>query len=102
MRVSNEPCVPIQKKSRCELAHIRDFFWMGTYGECRDSERTSCVREPVGMAHCVGFLSNTRCELAHIRDFFWMGTYGEYRDRLIAQVSFLLNSAPIFHHRISC
>ena len=90
MRVSNEPCVPIQKKSRCELAHIRDFFWMGTYGECRDinisfgAVRTSCVREPVGMAHCVGFLSKTTSELAHIRDFFWTGTYGECRDRLIA------------------
>ena len=58
LRVSNELCVPIQKKSRCELAHIRDFFWMGTYGECRD--------------------------------------------RLIAQVSFLLNSALTFDHRISC
>ena len=85
MRVSNEPCVPVPKKSRCELAHIRDFFGTGTYGECRDinisfgAVRTSYVREPVGMAHCVSF-----CQL------------NPY------MASFLLNSAPIFNHRISC
>ena len=26
---------------------------LDAYGECRDSERTLCVREPVGMANCV-------------------------------------------------
>ena len=34
---SNEPCVDDHKKARWELAHIRAFLWLATYGECRDS-----------------------------------------------------------------
>ena len=34
---SNEPCVDDHKKARWELAHIRAFLWLATYGERRDS-----------------------------------------------------------------
>ena len=36
---SNEPCVDDHKKARWELAHIRDFLWSDTYGECRDNRK---------------------------------------------------------------
>ena len=38
---------------RCELARKRIKDFSDTYGECRDSEQTPCVCEPVGMANCV-------------------------------------------------
>ena len=34
---------------------------LDAYGECRDSERTLCVREPVGMANCVDSHAQTGC-----------------------------------------
>ena len=53
MRVSNEPCTDRSSNARRELAHERAFDGLAVYGECRDSEQTLCVCEPVGMAHCV-------------------------------------------------
>ena len=38
---------------RSMLARKQIEVYMDAYGECRDSERTSRVREPVGMANCV-------------------------------------------------
>ncbi len=34
------------------LACRQNDVFADVYGECRDSERTPCVREPVGMANC--------------------------------------------------
>ena len=53
LRVSNEPCVDEKYCRRCELARKRIKDFSDTYGECRDSEQTPCVCEPVGMDHCV-------------------------------------------------
>ena len=53
MRVSNEPCTDRSSNARRELAHERAFDGLAVYGECRDSEQTLCVCEPVGLAHCV-------------------------------------------------
>ena len=68
MRVSNEPCTDRSSNARRELAHERAFDGLAVYGECRDSERTLHVREPVGMAHCkkscTDRSSNARRELA--------------------------------------
>ena len=53
MRVSNEPCTDRPSNARRELAHERAVDGLAVYGECRDSEQTPCVCEPVGMANCV-------------------------------------------------
>ena len=37
LRVSNEPCVDRMAGGCRELAHIRAFLWLATYGERRDS-----------------------------------------------------------------
>ena len=47
---SNEPCVCIPAASQRELALGGPAAGMQTYGECRDSEGTRSVHEPVGMA----------------------------------------------------
>ena len=58
--------------------------WMNgrldAYGECRDSERTLCVREPVGMANCVGSALFICCVLARKQIEVYMDAYGECRD----------------------
>ena len=48
MRVSNEPCTDRPSNARRELAHERAVDGLAVYGECRDSEQTPCVCEPVG------------------------------------------------------
>ena len=53
MRVSNEPCTDRPSNARRELAHERAVDGLAVYGECRDSEQTPCVCEPVGKANCV-------------------------------------------------
>ena len=74
------------------LACRQNDVFADVYGECRDSERTPCVREPVGMANC-GMAEaepctdenvDDRCELAHKRLETFSDVYGECRDRLIA------------------
>ena len=47
-----EPCTDENVDDRCELAHKRLETFSDVYGECRDSERTPRVRDPVGMANC--------------------------------------------------
>ena len=53
MRVSNEPCTDKATERRVELARKRRSVDLDVYGECRDSEQTPCVCEPVGKANCV-------------------------------------------------
>ena len=70
---------------RCELARKRIKDFSDTYGECRDSEQTPCVCEPVGMANCVPTESTDkatvrRVELARKRRFVDLDVYGECRD----------------------
>ncbi|SDL89766.1 hypothetical protein SAMN04487833_13718 [Sarcina sp. DSM 11001] len=59
LRVSNEPCVDEKYCRRCELARKRIKDFSDIYGECRDSEQTPCVCEPVVMANCVPTESTT-------------------------------------------
>ncbi len=59
LRVSNEPCVDEKYCRRCELARKRIKDYSDIYGECRDSEQTPCVCEPVVMANCVPTESTT-------------------------------------------
>jgi hypothetical protein len=49
----SKPCTDKSKHGRAELARKRQGFDLDVYGECRDSEQTPCVCEPVGMDHCV-------------------------------------------------
>ena len=85
MRVSNEPCTDRPSNARRELAHERAVDGLAVYGECRDSEQTPCVCEPVGMANCVPTESTDkatvrRVELARKRRFVDLAVYGECRD----------------------
>jgi hypothetical protein len=85
LRDSNEPCTDKSKHGRAELARKRQGFDLDVYGECRDSEQTPCVCEPVGMANCVPTESTDkatvrRVELARKRRFVDLDVYGECRD----------------------
>ena len=42
------------------LAHKRMDTFLDVYGECRDSEQTRSVCEPVGMANCVSLHARTK------------------------------------------
>ena len=65
---------------------------LDAYGECRDSERTLCVREPVGMANCVDSHAQTVCHTSsESLALNWMNgrldAYGECLFLLIASAS---------------
>ena len=56
------------KKARCELAHIRDFLWSDTYGECRDNRKlrssAAICRHGSKQITCADRMSGGRRELA--------------------------------------
>ena len=70
----------METESCCVLARKQIEVYMDAYGECRDSERTFCVREPVGMANCVGSALFICCVLARKQIEVYMDAYGECRD----------------------